>query len=198
MTLKLDFGDFERAARNFDALADQVPFALAQAMNDGLEEARRELVEVTWPSSISVRNPSFMKAALTTKGNRATKTSLRVAIDDRLGRASLALHAEGGTKTPRGQQLAIPTDALAGKRRASGVPKGLRPRVLPNSFRKGDVIYQRTGPKGRKLKPMYTLAPAALIRADVPFESSFERSFILGLAKAFGPRIRAAMATRRR
>ena len=195
--LSFDMRDFDRAARNFDAFADQVPFALAGAMNDALEEARRELVEVTWPTHVQARNPNFMKAALTTRGNRATKNNLRVAIEDRLGRASLSLHAEGGTKTPRGQALAIPTDALAGRRRASGVPKGLRPRSIPNSFRKGDILYQRVGPKGRKLKPMYTLVPDAAIKADVPFGRDFDRAFTLGLARAFGPRIRAAMATRR-
>lgn len=195
--LSFDMRDFDRAARNFDAFADQVPFALAGAMNDALEEARRELVEVTWPTHVQVRNPTFMKAALTTRGNRATKGNLRVAIDDKFGRASLPLHAEGGLKTPKGQKLAVPTAALAGRRRSGGVPKGLRPRTIPNTFRKGNMLFQRVGPKGRKLKPVYALATDATVKADVPFERSFDRAFTLALARNFGPRIRAAMATRR-
>ena len=143
--LTFDMRDFERAARNFDAILDQVPFALAQAMNDGVEFARQELIDHTWPQSVTVRNPRFLDAALTTRGNRATKTNLRVAIEDRLGRASLPLHAEGGEKRPKGSKLAVPSAAVAARRGVSGVPKGLRPRAIPNSFIKGNAVYQRIG-----------------------------------------------------
>ena len=195
--LTFDMRDFERAARNFSATLDQVPFALAQAMNAGVEAARDEIVNRTWPESVRVRNPNFLNAALTTRGNRATKRNLRVAIEDRLGRASLPLHAEGGLKTPRGQAIAVPSAALAGKRRSSGVPKGLRPRNLPNSFRKGDVLYQRVGPKGRTIRPMYALAVDATIKADVPFDTVFERVMWLETTRAFGPCLQRAMANRR-
>lgn len=215
--LTFDISDFERAARNFDALLDQVPFALAGAMNDAVEFARAELIERTWPESVTVRNRTFLKAALTTRGNRATKRNLRVAIDDRLGRASLPLHAEGGEKRPRGQAIAVPLPAVAGRRGASGVPQGLRPRNVPNSFVKNGVLFQRTGAyqkagtkgakkggapqgkgyDGRGLRPMYRLAPSVEIRRDVPFDSAFERAMWLGITRSFGPRLKAAMASRR-
>lgn len=210
--LTFDTRDFERAARNFAATLDQVPFALAGAMNDAVEFARSELIGETWPNNVTVRNKSFLNAALTTRGNRATKTNLRVAIDDRLGRASLPLHAEGGEKRPRGAAIAVPLPAVAGRRGAGGVPKGLRPRALPNSFVKNGVIYQRTGSyhkagskkagggtaqDGRSIRPMYKLAPTVEIRPDVPFESAFERAMWIGITRSFGPRLAAAMASRR-
>ena len=215
--LTFDLRDFERAARNFDATLDQVPFALAQAMNDGVEFARDEIINRTWPESVRVRNPTFLEAALTTRGNRATKRNLRVAIDDRLDRASLSLHAEGGEKRPRGKVIAVPSKSIIGRAGAAGVPKGLRPRAIPNSFVKGNALYQRTGAynkagtrgakragaergkgyDGRGLKLMYGLAPSVEIRRDVPFDSAFERAMWVGISRAFGPRLQRAMATRR-
>ena len=44
---------------------------------------------------------------------------------------------------------------------------------------------------------MYGLTPSVEIRPDVPFERDFERAMWLGVTRAFGPRLRAAMATRR-
>ena len=197
MSLKFDFRDFERVAARLDAFADQIPYALAQSLNDGAEAARRELIETTWPSHVKARNASFMRAALSTKGTRASKKNLRVAIYDRLERASLFLHAEGGTKTPKGSALAVPSSAIADRRRSTGVPKGMRPRALPNSFVKGDSIFQRVGPKKRQLKLAYTLKPSTRIAADVPFEDDFERVMRREVSRAFGPRIKAAMETRK-
>ena len=168
-----------------------------------------------------VRNPRFLDAALTTRGNRATKRNLRVAIDDRLGRASLSLHAEGGEKRPRGNAIAVPSKAIVGRKGAGGVPKGLRPRNVPNSFVKqsahGPVLFQRTGAyhkvgtrgakragaekgggyDGRGLRVMYGLARRVEIRPDVPFDRDFERAMWLGVTRAFGPRLQKAMANRR-
>ena len=207
--LTFDMRDFERAARNFDAILDQVPFALAGAMNDAVDFAYRELTTQTWPESVTVRNPNFIRAALSSRGNRATKGNLRVAIEDRLGRASLALHAEGGEKRPKGKAIAVPSARIADRRGRSGVPKGLRPRAIPNSFVKGQALYQRVGKyekagsgkgkgyDGRGLVLMYALAPDAEIRPDVPFDTDFERAMWLGMSRSFGPRLQAAMAKRR-
>lgn len=198
MSLSFDFGDFERVAARMMAAADQIPFALAGSLNEASNLARRELIEQTWPSHMQVRNARFMAAALTTKGTRATKKNLRVEIYDRLGRGSLALHEQGGVKRPRGASLAIPSKSLQGSRNSKGIPAGLRPKALPQSFRKGDAIYQRTGGKGksRGLKLMYTLKPGARITADVPFHQDFETVMRREVGRAFGPRLWAAMATR--
>lgn len=197
-SLRFDLSDFERAARNMGAFVDQVPFALARALNDAAEQTRREMIETTWPSHVTVRNTRFLNAALTTKGERATKKSLRVAIYDKLGRASLPLHVKGGVKQPKRQSLALPSREIAARRSGKGVPKGLRPKNLPNSFVKGDAIYQRVG-KGKqaKLKLAYVLKPSAQIKPDVPFDRDFERVMRREIVAAFGPRMRDAMMSRR-
>lgn len=208
--LTFDFRDFERAAKRLDAVADQIPFALARAMNDALAVARTEIIEQTWPKHVSVRNKSFIGAAL--RREYAKKGTLRVAIVESgpaAGRGSLSLHADGGTKRARTNNLAIPSAKLASRRTGKGVPKGMRPAVLPNSFKKGDVIYQRTGKytkagkrsaakDTRGLKLMYTLKPSAPIKADVPFQADFDRVMTREVWRSFGPRIQAAMASRRK
>ncbi|WP_158812065.1 hypothetical protein [Beijerinckia sp. L45] len=197
MKLTFNFREFERAAKRIGGAMDQIPFALAQSLNDAAEATRKTLIEDTWPSSIKQRNKSFMKAALTLKGNRATKKRLRVAITDKLNRASLALHADGGTKVPRRANLAVPSKQIAARRSGRGVPQSLKPLNLADSFKKGDVIYQRVGKKGRKLKLAYVLKKAVKIKKDVPFRQDFARSMRREVSRAFGPRFRAAMKTRR-
>jgi len=197
--IDFDLREFERAARRVDAYADQVPFALAQALNDAAEIARKEIIDKTWPEHMRVRNARFMAAALTSKGERATKRRLQVAVYDKLGRASLTLHEQGGTKSPRGSAIAVPSAELQGRRSGKGVPKGLRPAALANSFRRGDAVFQRTGKgKSKGLKLMYVLKPSTSIPARVPFHADFERVMRREVHRSFGPRLAAAMTTRRK
>lgn len=190
-----DFRDFERAARSLNAFSNQVPFALARALNDSAELARSDLPQ-TWAEHITVRNPRFLKAALSTKGTRATKARLSVEIYDRLGRANLFLHDQGGSRKPRGAAIAVPSKALQAARTSKGVPKGLRPRAIPNSFVKGDVLYQRTGKgKNRGLKLMYVLRPQTRISPDVPFHREFDRIMRREVPRQFGVRLEQAMKT---
>ena len=196
MSLTFDLRDFQRIARDLRALENQIPFALAQALNASAEVARKEVIETTWPEHVEARNRTFMRAALTTKGERATKRNLRVVVYDRLGRASLSLHEKGGTKRPRGATLAVPSGDLQARRTGKGVPKGLRPRAIPNSFKKGDGIYQRVGTgKGRGLKLMYVLKTSAPIKADVPFHADFNRAMRRTLPVQFRIAMHKAMAT---
>jgi hypothetical protein len=129
-----DLRDVTRVTRNLERVAKQIPFALAGALNASAEIGRREVIEHTWPGHVEARDPNFIKAALTSKGERATKRRLRVVVYDKFGRAHLRAHEVGGTKTPRGSAIAVPLDAIAEKRTSKGVPQRLKPRALPNSF----------------------------------------------------------------
>jgi hypothetical protein len=199
ISLSFDLSAFERKAQEIGGAIDQIPFALSTALNEAAFNTRQVLVQQTWPSHMSVRNPSFIGAAL--RVEKATKQTLAVAISDTGpagGRANLSLHAKGGTKTARGN-LAIPDSKLKSRRTGRGVPKGLRPTALPNSFKRGDVIYQRVGKKGRDgLKLMYTLKPSAPIRADVPFEQDFVASMRNVMRTAFPAAMARAMKSRKR
>lgn len=152
----------------------QIPFATSLAINDTAFAVRKRIVERTYPRSFQVRNRRFPGQVFRVK--KATKRRLIGSVYDRLGRASLALHAKGGTKRPRGGSLAVPSENI--KRTASGkVGKARRPRNVIQSGKafKGKIrkdrpaIFQRTGSKGRKLKLLYTLEPSARLRARFPF-----------------------------
>ena len=206
-----DFRDFERTAKAMQATVDQIPFALARSMNDALAASREQIVERTWPSRMTVRNSRFMGVAM--RREFASKRRLSVSLFDTLGRGNLTLHEDGGSRRPRGASIAVPSSTLLAKRSGKGVPKGLRPGALPNAFRKGDVLYQRTGKyqkagkvkrdgtrrapvDGRGLKLMYVLAPSAPIKAEVPFHADFDRVMTQEVWRSFAPRLQAAMAGR--
>lgn len=193
--LKLDVRAFEQMAWMVGDAADHLPFVISRSLNTAAEKTRDTFIKDTWPSHVQVRSKSFLAAALTTRGERATKSSLKVTLYDKLNRGNLALHNKGGVKVAKGK-LALPDRKIKGRRGAKGMPAGLRPKALPNSFRRGDVIYQRAA-KGRRLKLMYTLKSSAPIKADVPFTSEFERVMRRELTAAFPAAMREAMRTRR-
>lgn len=206
--LTFDFRDFERAAERMQAAQEQIPFALSQAMNDGLAAAREQIVERTWPAHMTVRNQRFLGVAL--RREFASKRKLRVSLFDNIGRGNLLLHEQGGTRRPRGASIAVPTDRLKGKRTGKGVPKGLRPGALgATAFKKGDALYRRVGTyqKGspgepgtdnRRLELLYVLKPSTQIKAEVPFEADFDRAMITEVWRSFRPRLMTAMAGRRK
>ncbi|WP_065756784.1 hypothetical protein [Bradyrhizobium paxllaeri] len=66
-----DFSKIKQRAIDLSGTADQIPYIMATTLNMPAENTRSYLIETTWPSS--VRNRSFLKAALTTKGSRETK-----------------------------------------------------------------------------------------------------------------------------
>ena len=193
--LRFDFSDFERMARSVEDFAkEQMPFAVSVALNAAAENTRRRLAEETWPAHVTVRNPRFMKAALSVK--RSTKRDLRVTIFDRLNRANLVGHARGNTKGSKGGGLAIPSGNV--RRTSKGVAQRQRPRALVNSFRKSDEIYQRYGKGGHKLRLMYTIKPTVKQTADVPFETDFRRFMREEVRREFPAAMKRAMQKRKK
>lgn len=202
MSLKFDLSDFQRVARRLNGFADQIPFALSQALNDGAEMARKELIERTWPTHMNVRNKRFLGAALTLKGNRATKRNLRVAIVDQLGRSHLAEHGSGGTKSAK-KRLAIPPSAGSGavRRTSKGVSASQKPTAIIGNTPKRALRVTSRGifvGEGGKLNLRFAFTQAARIKPDVPFQADFERVMKREVAWAFGIRIVRAMPASRR
>jgi hypothetical protein len=192
--VKLNMGDFERAALNAGQALDQVPFALSQALNDAAKVARTEIVDVVWPRTMNVHNSAFMGWIMRT--NFADKHNLEVSIYNREPREFLPRQAEGGTKTPhRGRQIALPSGFVNASRGSGGVPRWLRPRNVPNSFRKGDAIFQRIGKD--RLRLLYTLKGQARVPKRFPAHETWARIMRSEVMRAFGPRMQAAMRTRR-
>ncbi len=192
--IQFDAAEFVEAADRLGAAADQMPFILSLALNRAVRDTRKYLTDVTWPVSITQRNPGFIKAALQTVWSN--KQNLSVEIYDALGRASLKAHAEGGTKVPHSGSLAIPTSHI--HRTAHGVPSHQKPRALRNSFRRGDKLYQQIGRgRSRRLRVMYLLKPSVRIPADVPFYADFAREMRNGLNRHLPGAVEQAMRTRR-
>lgn len=190
--LEIDLRSFQRAARDAGEAVDQVPYALSLALNEAVKVTRGHEVNDVWPAHVQVRNRSFIGAAL--RMEFASKRNLQVSIYDRLGRAHLKKHDKGGVKQAKGR-LAIPDRKV--RRTGKGVTAKQRPAALPNSFRKGDAIYQRVGPRGRRLQLMYVLKPSATIKADVPFAAEFATTMRREINARFGPAMVRAMKGRR-
>lgn len=194
--LTFNFRDFDRMAREVENFAqDQMPFAISKAINAAAENTRVRLADETWPQHVQVRNRGFLKAALRVKNS--TKRDLKVTIFDKLERANLTGHAKGNTKQAKSGALAIPQAEV--KRTARGVSGRMKPRNLPNSFRRGDAIFQRIGKgKRERLRLMYILKPSVSQPKDVPFYEDFHRFMREEIRSTFPAAMKQAMQTRRK
>jgi hypothetical protein len=193
--IEMDFKDLEAAALSIGAAADQVPYALALALNRSADVTRNLLIQSTWPSHVHQRNASFIAASLTTRDARASKGSLSVEIYDKLDRGHLQMQAKGGTRTPQGgSNLAVPSSGVS--KTSRGVPARLRPKNLPTAVRKGDVLYSRD--RNGRLRLLYVLKPATAIPKRVPFLEDFAQSMTVELSRTIPLAIEKAMATRKR
>jgi hypothetical protein len=190
----MDYSEVEATALALGAAADQVPFAMAIALNRAADVTRNFLAKATWPQHVNARNGSFIMASLTTKESRASKQSLAVEIYDKLDRGNLLKQAMGGTRAPMGgSNLAVPASTIS--RTQSGVPARFRPKNMPTAVRKGDVLYSRDR-KGR-LTLLYVLKPKTNIPKRVPFHDDFATSMLRELARTMPLAIERAMRTRR-
>jgi len=192
--VEIGYLNAQQVAMSLGAAADQVPYALALALNRSAEVTRNLLIRQTWPGAVHARNSSFIAASLTTRDSRASKSSLSVEIYDKLDRGNLQMQAKGGLRAPMaGSNLAIPASDI--HRTASGVPKRLRPKNLKTAFVKKGLLFARDG-RGR-LKLLYALKPQTRIPKRVPFYEDFEASMRRELLRTLPLAVEKAMRTRR-
>lgn len=153
---------------------DQLPFATSKALNDAAFAVRNTIVEDTFPRSFNVKNKRFAGTAF--RVDTANKRKLEARVFDRLGKDFLAMQESGGTKKPRGNNVAIPTDQIRVTGR--GVAKARRPRQILQSGKRAfktraktgqEIIAQRRGKKRYPLKVLYVLEPQADIKPRFPF-----------------------------
>ncbi|HLH95028.1 MAG TPA: hypothetical protein VKW08_07910 [Xanthobacteraceae bacterium] len=195
--LVIDTRDFELRAKELHAQIDQVPYALALAMNQAAKNTRQALVQGTWPSHVTQRNQGFISRALRT--NFANKRNLRIEIYDSLGRAHLKLHDAGGTKQARGR-LAIPPPGAVSRMASGAVRKNQKPHAIVVNTPKRALRITPKGiyvGKGGRLHLMYAFAPRANQPADVPFEADFRHDMLVELRTSFPAALSKALATRR-
>ena len=202
ISVKSNLGDLTRRIKSY---LDQIPQATAMALNSTAFDFRKEIVSNTWPKSVIARNSRFMNAAL--RVQKASKKALTVTIFDSLKREYLARLDSSGTKTPLGNNIAIPgRDVVDQIRGANGaVRKAYKPRQLLSKkrfFRQTlksgmDAILERPK-KGRgPLKVWYLLEPKAHIPKMFPFYETATRIVKQRLEINFRNAFRRAVMTRR-
>jgi len=195
MTLTFDLTDFERLTAKLGGAADQLSFALANAMTSAAFRTRAGLTDDVWPKAVNVRNKRFLGVALNIE--KATKRNLRIGIIDGLGRAHLALHAKGGTKQAK-KRLAIPATGAV-KRTTRGVRKDQTPRaIIANTPKRALRVLPAgifVGKQGR-LHLVYSFKPSAHVNSDVPFYDSFDRAMRFEMRRQFPLALANAMKTR--
>jgi len=200
--------NYKKLSRSLDQVGrKQLPFAFAKTLNQTMKAVEKYTVARTYPRAFDVRNRAFFRAAMFTGSavKRATKTKLRVSARDRFDRGNLQLHATGGTRRARSGRIAIPSRYTKATRGARGVRKALRPRAVvntPKGFidRDGprDVIYQRYGRGGKRVRLLYVLHRSAKIPKRFRFYEDAERITRAVSPKLFSKNFSHAIRTARR
>lgn len=195
-TVAMDMHQFARAADHFGRVAEkQLPFAIMRTINGALFDARREIVPGTFNDAFDMHNRSFPRAAI--RVDKASKASLEGSLFDHLGRASLGLHAQGGTKTAGGGNLAIPTRRIRKFRGTRGIRKSKRPRAFtnPETIRVTESgIFKG---EGGRLVPLYFFSPTADIAPEFRFYQDFEREVERHFGRHFVANLQKAIASAR-
>jgi len=95
----------------------------------------------------ALQNPSFIRWAINTKF--AAKGSLAIEIYDEKAQRSgdFGVHSAGDVKSA-GTHQPVPGQNVRKNERS--VPKNMLARVLPNSFKRGAMIFQRAQTSGKK------------------------------------------------
>jgi len=209
--------NISKFAKAIDAFGrDQIPFATAMALNDTAKDVRGKIINDTWPSEITQRNERFMKAALTPISKRnsdvwATKRNLRAVVGTtrtKMQRDYLQRLTEGGTKTPRGSNLAIPSrDNTVTRLGGGGIKKADRPRQLlrrkgvfiQKLVRSGDMaILRRVGKERYPLQMLYLLEPSGQIKKQFDFYEDANTTARRAFGKNFAHSFKRAKATAKR
>jgi len=167
---------------------NQIPFAMANTLNDAAFQIRKNTVENVWRKDVKVKNTAFMRAVMMPiKGaNKATKRKLRATIQNYPSgtryKDYLQRLAVGGIKSPRGSSIAIPAEDMPirakGGVTARNRPRPLldRPKVFRRKVRGQDMILQRTTKRPYPLKRLYILEQGSVnVRKQFSFYESAER-----------------------
>lgn len=174
----------------------QIPFAQSKALNDTAFQIRRQIVQHTYPDAFTVRNSRFINSVL--RVETANKTNLNARVFDKLGRDYLERQAKGGTKTPQGNNLAIPGVRNTARTAGGAIRKSDRPRSMLNRkdvFKTDKAIYQRQG--NQPLKILYILEPSANIPKRFPFYEDASKVANTRFKANYQAALRYAMRTAR-
>lgn len=157
-----------RIQANFNRITAGVQTGFARGLTQTAKAAQAESVRAV-QSSFTVRGPWWQESnRFGIKVSAANKTDLAATMYTNA--EWLTLHETGGTKTPRGADLTIPTADVRRNKRDI-VTRGQRPRGLgAKAFRiqtsTGPALVQRMkrGPDKGRLRYLYWLEPTVKIK----------------------------------
>jgi hypothetical protein len=199
-SVELDATEYIKHVEALQGRMDQVPYALALALNKANENTRELLVRV-WPQHVKARQSGFIRYALR-RGPPATKRELRVEIYDQTRKPFIKRLDTGGTHAAKGSNLAIPFERNV-RIGAHGVKSAMLPRNLPNAFvadlnGRGPAVWQRQKTKkGTRIKLMYVLKPSVPVPHKLSFSEDFEVSMRNEVRTSFPAAMARAMKGRR-
>ena len=200
---------------------NQIPFALAQAINDTAKDVQNFELQTQLPSKLTLRSKG---APWQKPGSRfginikpfATKAKPMAIIGSQAD--WLKLQEEGGIKTGKGHRIAIEHGARPGK--TDVIPARLKPRALLRQAgqtyktrggkvavarragagfilrtKSGPAVYIRTGPGRAGMKLMYFLEPSASVPAVLKFFESGREVVVEKFPAHFATRFKAALVS---
>lgn len=161
----------------------QVTFALASSLTAVAKEGQAAVVK-DLQGTFTLRGQWFKPSnRFGIKITPAKKTQLFSEV--KTAADWLALHEAGGTKTPDGRHIAIPT-GLVRRTKRQVIARAQRPRNLKRAFlvegRGGPVLVQRTTKKPYPIVPLYGLERSAKVRKQ---STVFEPTFLV-VTRRFG------------
>jgi hypothetical protein len=182
----------------FAAIAKQTIFATAVALTATAKDAQNAVIDEL-PKTFTIRGGwSQPSNKFGIKVKTAKKSDLTAVVGTMAD--WLELHESGGTKTPRGANIAIPTTNVR-RNKKEIIVRSNRPRNLPKAFilttKAGNkVIFTRKG-RGKKktLVALYNLEPRANIRKQSTFYEPIQKAVDKNLHKNFEQALIKALKT---
>ena len=138
--------DIENVIRDVGEMFErQVPFTVAQALNDTAFAVRTRVVGPTYDAAFNTRNTRFPGVlwGVDKVGMRGSDSQLSqfktgdinrmtAMVRQKLERDYITNHVTGGTKLPRGSSIAVPNGGEALRTKSGRIAKRNRPMVITN------------------------------------------------------------------
>lgn len=190
----LDLREFTKKAHQMGIFAsDQLPFAIANALNETMfQDTRPQIIGPTWSSAFVVRNSGLPRASM--RVEKASKGSLMAGVFDALGKADLAKHATGGEKTHSGT-IAVPVRSRVRLHARGKTPWA---RDLERKFGRNAVRKTSKGlfvGEGGRLHLVFAFSSHAHLSKRFAFYEDFARVSVAGVARRFPIHIQRAIAS---
>lgn len=191
-----------------DLMREQVPYATSRAVNDValmIQQGEREAMK----QNFNIRRQWVLDGVRIIQFSNKGQDPITAILDIAPDRSFLNKFEEGGMKTPRGANIAMPTDTVRPSP-ADVVASALRPKSFGLSGTgKGDRrtfiigsgpgagIWQRTGPGPRDIRMLWSFKQSARIGAMLGFRTTARQQAERWWDARFAARFDEAMASAR-